>query len=58
MSAVWRVPRARRKALGARVFALLSVNPFMEQVIPLLQQRGVARADYSRTMLRDHLQEF
>jgi hypothetical protein len=43
--------------LGARVFALLSVNPFVEQVIPLLQQRGVARADYAGTM-RDHLQEF
>ena len=34
------------------------VNPFVEQVIPLLQQRGVVRTEYAGTMLRDHLQEF
>jgi hypothetical protein len=34
------------------------VNPFVDQVIPLLQQRGVARTEYAGTMLRDHLQEF
>ena len=34
------------------------VTPFVEKVIPRLQQRGVARAEYSGTMLREHLQEF
>ncbi len=34
------------------------VHPFVEQVIPLLQQRGVVRTEYAGTMLRDHLQEF
>ena len=34
------------------------VNPFVEKVIPLLQQRGVVRTEYSGAHLRDHLQEF
>jgi FMN-dependent oxidoreductase (nitrilotriacetate monooxygenase family) len=34
------------------------VLPFVEQVIPLLQQRGAVRTEYTGTMLRDHLQEF
>ena len=34
------------------------VGPFVEQVIPLLQQRGVARSEYDGTTLREHLREF
>jgi hypothetical protein len=34
------------------------VNPFVDKVIPLLQQRGVVRTEYTGTMLRQHLQEF
>ncbi len=34
------------------------VKPFVEQVIPLLQQRGVVRTSYAGTTLRDHLQAF
>jgi hypothetical protein len=29
--------------------------PFVDQVVPLLQERGVFRADYAGTTLRDHL---
>ena len=29
--------------------------PFVDQVVPLLQERGVFRADYEGTTLRDHL---
>ena len=29
--------------------------PFVDQVVPLLQKRGVFRADYTGTTLRDHL---
>jgi hypothetical protein len=29
--------------------------PFVDQVVPLLQERGVFRADYTGTTLRDHL---
>jgi hypothetical protein len=34
------------------------VGPFVEQVIPLLQQRGAARVEYTGTTLREHLREF
>ena len=34
------------------------VGPFVEQVIPLPQQRGVVRAEYVGTTLREHLREF
>jgi FMN-dependent oxidoreductase (nitrilotriacetate monooxygenase family) len=52
------------EAVGGDGFAIRQgiwpgyVNPFVDQVIPLLQQRGVARTEYAGTMLRDHLQEF
>jgi alkanesulfonate monooxygenase SsuD/methylene tetrahydromethanopterin reductase-like flavin-dependent oxidoreductase (luciferase family) len=29
--------------------------PFVDKVVPLLQERGVFRADYAGTTLRDHL---
>jgi FMN-dependent oxidoreductase (nitrilotriacetate monooxygenase family) len=31
------------------------LDPFVDQVVPLLQERGVFRADYAGTTLRDHL---
>jgi alkanesulfonate monooxygenase SsuD/methylene tetrahydromethanopterin reductase-like flavin-dependent oxidoreductase (luciferase family) len=31
------------------------LNPFVDRVVPLLQERGVFRADYQGTTLRDHL---
>ena len=31
------------------------LTPFVDQVVPLLQERGVFRADYTGTTLRDHL---
>jgi N-acetyl-S-(2-succino)cysteine monooxygenase len=31
------------------------LEPFVEQVIPLLQQRGLFRTEYTGTTLRDHL---
>ncbi|MEW2622400.1 NtaA/DmoA family FMN-dependent monooxygenase [Streptomyces sp. NPDC048106] len=31
------------------------LDPFADQVVPLLQERGVFRADYEGTTLRDHL---
>ncbi|HXB85780.1 NtaA/DmoA family FMN-dependent monooxygenase [Mycobacterium sp.] len=31
------------------------LDPFVDQVVPLLQERGVFRADYTGTTLRDHL---
>jgi alkanesulfonate monooxygenase SsuD/methylene tetrahydromethanopterin reductase-like flavin-dependent oxidoreductase (luciferase family) len=34
------------------------VGPFVDKVIPLLQQRGAVRAEYSGTTLREHLREF
>jgi N-acetyl-S-(2-succino)cysteine monooxygenase len=34
------------------------VGPFVEQVIPLLQKRGVVRTEYTGTTLREHLREF
>ena len=52
------------EAVGGDGFAIRQgiwpgyVGPFVEQVIPLLQQRGVARTEYTGTMLREHLQEF
>ena len=52
------------EAVGGDGFAIRQgiwpgyVNPFVEQVVPLLQQRGVARTEYAGTMLREHLQEF
>ena len=33
------------------------VGPFVEKVIPLLQQRGAVRAEYTGTTLREHLRE-
>ena len=29
--------------------------PFVDKVVPLLQERGVFRTDYAGTTLRDHL---
>jgi alkanesulfonate monooxygenase SsuD/methylene tetrahydromethanopterin reductase-like flavin-dependent oxidoreductase (luciferase family) len=52
------------EAVGGDGFAIRQglwpgyVGPFVEQVVPLLQQRGVARAEYAGTTLREHLQEF
>jgi N-acetyl-S-(2-succino)cysteine monooxygenase len=34
------------------------VGPFVEKVIPLLQQRGAVRTEYTGTTLREHLREF
>jgi len=34
------------------------VGPFVDQVIPLLQQRGAVRTEYKGTTLREHLREF
>jgi N-acetyl-S-(2-succino)cysteine monooxygenase len=34
------------------------VGPFVEKVIPLLQQRGTVRTEYTGTTLREHLREF
>jgi FMN-dependent oxidoreductase (nitrilotriacetate monooxygenase family) len=31
------------------------LDPFVDQVVPLLQERGVFRAEYTGTTLRDHL---
>jgi FMN-dependent oxidoreductase (nitrilotriacetate monooxygenase family) len=31
------------------------LDPFVDQVVPLLQERGVFRADYTGTTLREHL---
>jgi alkanesulfonate monooxygenase SsuD/methylene tetrahydromethanopterin reductase-like flavin-dependent oxidoreductase (luciferase family) len=31
------------------------LDPFVDQVVPLLQERGVFRAEYEGTTLRDHL---
>ncbi len=31
------------------------LDPFVDQVVPLLQERGVFRADYTGSTLRDHL---
>jgi FMN-dependent oxidoreductase (nitrilotriacetate monooxygenase family) len=31
------------------------LDPFVDRVVPLLQERGVFRADYAGTSLRDHL---
>jgi len=31
------------------------LDPFVDQVVPLLQERGVFRTDYRGTTLRDHL---
>jgi alkanesulfonate monooxygenase SsuD/methylene tetrahydromethanopterin reductase-like flavin-dependent oxidoreductase (luciferase family) len=52
------------EAVGGDGFAIRQglwpgyVSPFVEQVVPLLQQRGAARAEYAGTTLREHLQEF
>jgi alkanesulfonate monooxygenase SsuD/methylene tetrahydromethanopterin reductase-like flavin-dependent oxidoreductase (luciferase family) len=52
------------EAVGGDGFAIRQglwpgyVGPFVAQVVPLLQQRGVARAEYTGTTLREHLQEF
>jgi alkanesulfonate monooxygenase SsuD/methylene tetrahydromethanopterin reductase-like flavin-dependent oxidoreductase (luciferase family) len=34
------------------------VGPFVDKVIPLLQQRGAVRSEYTGTTLREHLREF
>jgi FMN-dependent oxidoreductase (nitrilotriacetate monooxygenase family) len=34
------------------------VGPFVDKVIPLLQQRGAVRTEYTGTTLREHLREF
>jgi hypothetical protein len=31
------------------------LTPFVDQVVPLLQERGLFRADYTGATLRDHL---
>jgi alkanesulfonate monooxygenase SsuD/methylene tetrahydromethanopterin reductase-like flavin-dependent oxidoreductase (luciferase family) len=31
------------------------LDPFVDEVVPLLQERGVFRTDYAGTTLRDHL---
>ena len=52
------------EAVGGDGFAIRQglwpgyVGPFVDQVVPLLQHRGVARVEYTGTTLREHLQEF
>ena len=52
------------EAIGGDGFAIRQglwpgyVRPFVEQVVPLLQQRGVVRTAYTGRTLREHLQEF
>jgi len=52
------------EAIGGDGFAIRQglwpgyVGPFVEQVVPLLQHRGVARQEYTGRTLREHLQEF
>jgi FMN-dependent oxidoreductase (nitrilotriacetate monooxygenase family) len=52
------------EAIGGDGFAIRQglwpgyVGPFVEQVVPLLQHRGVARKEYTGRTLREHLQEF
>ena len=52
------------EAIGGDGFAIRQglwpgyVDPFVEQVVPLLQQRGVVRQEYTGRTLREHLQEF
>src|ERR687887_1568144 len=52
------------EAVGGDGFAIRQgiwpgyVGPFVEQVVPLLQQRGMARTEYAGTTLREHLREF
>src|SRR5688572_15220000 len=52
------------EAIGGDGFAIRQglwpgyVGPFIEQVVPLLQHRGVARKEYTGRTLREHLQEF
>jgi alkanesulfonate monooxygenase SsuD/methylene tetrahydromethanopterin reductase-like flavin-dependent oxidoreductase (luciferase family) len=52
------------EAIGGDGFAIRQglwrgyVGPFVEQVVPLLQQRGVACAGYAGPTLRVHLREF
>jgi alkanesulfonate monooxygenase SsuD/methylene tetrahydromethanopterin reductase-like flavin-dependent oxidoreductase (luciferase family) len=52
------------EAVGGDGFAIRqglwpgSVGPFVEHVVPLLQQRGAVRVEYPGTTLREHLQEF
>ena len=71
LEAVHRNAGARRRrargtidAVGGDGFAIRQgiwpgyVGPFVEQVIPLLQKRGVVRTEYTGTTLREHLREF
>jgi hypothetical protein len=52
------------EAIGGDGFAIRQglwpgyVDPFVEQVVPLFQQRGVVRTAYTGGILREHLQEF
>jgi FMN-dependent oxidoreductase (nitrilotriacetate monooxygenase family) len=52
------------EAVGGDGFAIRQgiwpgyVGPFVDQVIPLLQQRGAVRTTYTGSTLREHLQEF
>jgi hypothetical protein len=52
------------EAIGGDGFAIRQglwpgyVRPFVEQVVPLLQQRCVVRTAYTGRTLREHLQEF
>jgi FMN-dependent oxidoreductase (nitrilotriacetate monooxygenase family) len=52
------------EAVGGDGFAIRQgiwpgyVGPFVERVVPLLQQRGAARVEYAGTTLREHLREF
>ena len=52
------------EAVGGDGFAIRQgmwpgyVMPFVEQVDPILQQRGVVRTEYTGRLLRDHLQQF
>jgi len=52
------------EAIGGDGFAIRQglwpgyVGPFVEQVVPLLQHRGVVRREYTGRTLREHLQEF
>jgi FMN-dependent oxidoreductase (nitrilotriacetate monooxygenase family) len=52
------------EAVGGDGFAIRQaiwpgyVGPFVERVVPLLQQRGAMRTEYAGTTLRAHLREF
>ena len=50
------VPRRRRRRLQRDAAVLPGqFDDFVDLVVPILQERGLFRADYAGTTLRDHL---